>query len=293
MMLDARPVFMYFIHPVWIAFVISCGATAAQGATPLVDAELGVSALRDAPPRVYHVRVFAAEPAGHNAKGQPTSYSFDHRDLGTLTVVTRSDASAPGRVELIDRLETDLGTRTVTRTSISELDGVLRPAAVSVRAEEQGHRAETRARWTRGRVEVDAPGDENDFRGRWPQGTLTLSALIRLAPLLPQAEGEAFAVPGFAELFAFQPVTPKGSAFELRREAREAIEIAPRSYACTRWRLDLGDAGRDVRLWIDREGVLRQFVVGSHLRATLGKPGSMKDDPILAELVGSIESRVR
>ena len=120
-------------------------------------------------------------------------------------------------------------------------------------------------------------------------GTLTLSSLLRITPLLPRDPETAFSVNGFVELFEFEPATPPaGDAFVIRTAGTQTLNIGRRTYRCTIFLLDLKKAQQNVRLWVDREGVLRQFVVGQQLRATLGEPGPIQDDPIYNELLDEL-----
>ena len=276
-------------------------ANAQPEPTPLAEADLPIENLIDAPPRVYHLRLFALteKPAPDGADGQ--TFSISPQEVGKLSVATRRWEGGEG-LELIDRLDAHLGSRTVTRLAQSRPNPLLTPTRVRIESGEDqadGETAVIRAVLDGNRMEVDPPDppdtpDTPDTpdeaaktrRHDWPPGTLTLSALIRIAPLLPREPDTAFSVDGFVELFEFEPATPPaGDTFVIRTAGSQTLDIGRRTYRCTIFLLDLREAQQNVRLWVDREGVLRQFVVGQQLRATLGEPGPIQEDPIYNQLL--------
>ena len=270
----------------------AAAATAPAAPPPLAQADLPLSALRDAPPRIYHLRVFDVQRGPDDAAPSGGAFTVDSRELGALAVSTQVTDDRQAPLELIDRLDADLGTKTVVRVTHARADALLSPARVRLEAHRGEHSAVTRAAFNGRRVSVDPPGDrEPERRHDYPANTLTMSTLLRIAPLLPRDTGELYRIDGFVELFEFQPVTPAdGGAFILAGLGPDPVRIARREYACLRYRLDLGDTGDSVELWVDREGALRQFVVGGKMRGTLGKPGPIDRDPVLTALIERLEA---
>lgn len=272
---------------------VSQSASAQGTASSLTEADLPLETLIDAPPRVYHLRLFALseKPAPNNAEGK--AFSINPQEVGKLSVATRRFDNGDG-LELIDRLDADLGTKTVTRIARCRPDSLLTPMRVRIESGDgEGEPAVTRAVLDGNRMEVDPPSDEEKPRRHdWPAGTLTLSTLIRITPLLPRDPDAAFTVDGFVELFEFEPATPpRGESFVLQAVGVESLRIGRRDYRCTRYLLDLKNSEQNISLWVDRDGVLRQFVVGRQLRATLGEPGPIQNDPIYNELLDELKER--
>lgn len=122
---------------------------------------------------------------------------------------------------------------------------------------------------------------------RYPQGTITFAALLRLVPTLPSEPGRRWTVDHVGE--ALQLTVTSGSAdapITLSCEGPDAVALADGAVACTRYTLDFAGRRPPVGLWVDpqRRRVV-QFTVGSQWRATLGAPDPFRGDPVLDALM--------
>jgi len=253
---------------------------------PLIDEKLDVKSLADQPPGLYQLRRYSIDTTFISEANSTAAFALDHRDLGQLVTTTHTDGKD---LVLLDQLESAMNLMTITRMAEVKADTLLSPTKISLTTQRSSSSQTMNATIRRDRIRIkDAQGDTT--WQDWPRETLTLSALLRIAPLLSQEPGKSWEVDGFAPLFGFTPTLPsEDSNMMITCVGPEMIRIGRQDYRTTLYRLDLPITDTTtlahpdqhaVRVWVDQRGMVRQFVVAMELRGTMGLQGPIEDDPV-------------
>lgn len=102
---------------------------------------------------------------------------------------------------------------------------------------------------------------ERRLEMRYPSGTVTQAALIRLIPLLPRTAGVAYTFPAYLEALDMRVKTPaEGEDYRIVCQGEEAIELEGVQTTCTRFSVI---TDRSVDFYVDGRSTLRKIVADS------------------------------